>query len=94
VAPALRQALQTMQEEAFANADLLVISDFVMGRLPKAMLDEVDAQRRKGSRFHALLIGSQAMGSHAPGLFDHTWVHEPEVGGVRELPGAVLAPQV
>jgi uncharacterized protein with von Willebrand factor type A (vWA) domain len=94
VAPALRQALQTMQEEAFANADLLVISDFVMGRLPKAVLDEVDAQRLKGSRFHALLIGSQAMGSNAPGLFDHTWVHDPEVGGVRELPGAVLAPQV
>jgi uncharacterized protein with von Willebrand factor type A (vWA) domain len=90
VAPALRQALQTMQEAAFENADLLVISDFVMGRLHKAVLDEVDGQRRKGNRFHALLIGSQATASQQPGLFDHTWVHDPEVGGVRELAGPIL----
>lgn len=94
VAPALRHAIDTMQEEAFENADLLVISDFVMGRLHKAVLDEVEAQRSKGGRFHALLIGSHDMPDPQPGLFDHTWVHDPQIGGVRELPASKSALQV
>jgi uncharacterized protein with von Willebrand factor type A (vWA) domain len=87
VAPALRHALRTLQEEAYENADLLVISDFVMGRLPRPVLDDIQAQRDKGSRFHALLIGSEPMASSQSGLFDQAWVHNPETGGVHELPG-------
>jgi len=86
VAPALRHALSTMREQAYENADLLVISDFVMGRLPRSVLDDVQSQRDKGSRFHALLIGSEPMASNQPGLFDQAWVHNPETGGVHELP--------
>lgn len=87
VAPALRHALSTMREQAYENADLLVISDFVMGRLPRSVLDDVQSQRDKGSRFHALLIGSEPMASSQPGWFDQAWVHNPEMGGVHELPG-------
>jgi uncharacterized protein with von Willebrand factor type A (vWA) domain len=85
VVPALRHALSTLQEQAYENADLLVISDFVMGRLPRSVLDEVQAQRARGSRFHALLIGEDPMVDTQPSLFDHTWVHDPHLGGVREL---------
>lgn len=87
VAPALRHALHTMQQEAYENADLLVISDFVMGRLPRPVLDDIQAQRDRGSRFHALLIGSEPMASSQSGLFDQVWVHNPKTGGVQELPG-------
>ncbi len=88
VAPALTHALRTMQEQAYENADLLVISDFVMGRLPGAVLDDVQAQRNRGSRFHALLIGSEPMASSQSGLFDQAWAHNPETGGVHALPGS------
>jgi uncharacterized protein with von Willebrand factor type A (vWA) domain len=87
VAPALRHALRTMHDEAYENADLLVISDFVMGRLPRPVLDDVQAQRDRGSQFHALLIGSEPMAISQSGLFDQVWVHNPETGGVHELPG-------
>jgi uncharacterized protein with von Willebrand factor type A (vWA) domain len=88
VAPALRHALRTMQQEAYENADLLVISDFVMGRLPRPVLDDIQAQRDKGSRFHALLIGNEPMVSSQSGLFDQAWVHNPQTGGVHPLPGS------
>jgi uncharacterized protein with von Willebrand factor type A (vWA) domain len=87
VAPALRHALRTMQEQAYENADLLVISDFVMGRLPRSVMDDVQAQRARGSRFHALLIGDDLTLGQQTRLFDHVWVHDPQFGGVREVHG-------
>lgn len=89
VAPALRHALHTMQSQAYEHADLLVISDFVMARLPKPLLIDIEAQRAKGSRFHALVIGDGAVARGTAHLFDHAWVHDPQTGRVQELPGAI-----
>ena len=87
VAPALRHALDTLQSQAYEHADLLVISDFVMARLPKPLLIEIEAQRAKGSRFHSLVIGDGVAAQGVTSLFDQAWVHDPQTGRIHELPG-------
>jgi uncharacterized protein with von Willebrand factor type A (vWA) domain len=42
VAPALEHALDKMVEEAYRNADLLVVSEFIMSALPERTLARID----------------------------------------------------
>lgn len=85
--PALKHALDTMQREQYAKADLLLISDFVMGRLPAKIVDAIEAQRSNGNRFHSLVIneGFHALDVHS--LFDQEWIYDPLSSQVTELIG-------
>ncbi|MGL5304554.1 MAG: ATPase RavA stimulator ViaA [Aeromonas sp.] len=71
--PSLEQALVKLNDPAFANADVLVISDFIAQRLPHALLDQMNRHRQQQTRFHGV-----AMSRHAkPALlrvFDNSWL--------------------
>lgn len=87
VAPALSHALDTMQRDQYAKADLLVISDFVMGSLPKRILDAIEAQRINGNRFHSLVIDGGFHLQDLSSLFDQEWVYDPHSSRITELVG-------
>ena len=59
-APALRYALSLCQSENYEKADVLMISDFVMGSLPETLLSDIKKQREKGNQFHSLVIGKNS----------------------------------
>lgn len=71
--PCLSAALRQLQAPAFELADVLVISDFIAQRLPASLVAQMDSQRARGTRFHAV-----AMSRHAkPALlrvFDRSWL--------------------
>jgi uncharacterized protein with von Willebrand factor type A (vWA) domain len=71
--PCLSASLHQLQAPGFELADVLVISDFIAQRLPASLVELMDRQRGRGTRFNAV-----AMSRHAkPALlrvFDKSWL--------------------
>lgn len=87
IKPALEEALKKLKEEQFEDADVLVISDFVLPRVPQAMLDDIQEQRSEHStRFHSLYISRRIDPRMIPvSVFDHQWVYNlSQPGGLRK----------
>jgi uncharacterized protein with von Willebrand factor type A (vWA) domain len=84
-APALRHVLLIMGKQAYEKADILVISDFIMGGMPSDILDKIEAQRLLGSQFYSLVVGSCFMSNRFETLFDHEWVFNPSSSAIIDL---------
>ena len=85
VAPALEHALDTMEQDAYRNADLLVVSDFIMSGLPEDLFTRIEKRRLDGNRFHSLVVGNCYMTQRLKSLFDNEWVFEPSSSRIHEL---------
>ena len=86
-APALKHALATMRSDHYAKADLLVVSDFVMGDLPGPILGAIAAQRAHGNQFYSLVIDGVFHAQWPSSLFDQEWVYDPHSSHITELVG-------
>jgi uncharacterized protein with von Willebrand factor type A (vWA) domain len=85
VAPALEHALDTMEQDTYRNADLLIVSDFIMAGLPGSSLERIERRRLDGNRFHSLVVGSCYMRERLKSLFDNEWIYDPANGRIHEL---------
>ncbi|MGL6013894.1 MAG: vWA domain-containing protein, partial [Shewanella oncorhynchi] len=85
VAPALAHALEVMQKDDYRNADLLIISDFIMGSLPVKLQQRIEEARYFGNSFYSLVVGSAYMTERLTTLFDHEWVFNPKTSQIHEL---------
>ena len=56
--PALHHAVQMLQKDGYRNADVLMISDFVMGTLPDDLVEAITAEKENGTNFYSLVIGT------------------------------------
>lgn len=74
--PALAHAVEKLKTEAWQDADVLMISDFQMGNLPQALIEEIKAAQKGGTKFHSLVIGS-AGNETAIACFDNNWSYDP-----------------
>ena len=73
--PALRHAVQMLQKDGYKNADVLMISDFVMGSLPDDLVKSIEEEKKKNTDFYSLVIGSSGnQGTIA--CFNHNWVYD------------------
>ena len=84
-APALRYALSLCQSENYEKADILMISDFVMGSLSETLLSDIKKQREKGNQFHSLVIGNLFMENRLKTHFDNEWVYNPNLHQIEQL---------
>lgn len=84
VAPALASGLQKMAEAEYENADLLVISDFVMPDLPERIVTACADQKEAGNKFYALAIGDFGL-THVQSVFDQQWAYDPQTGNIAEI---------
>lgn len=85
VAPALRYALDLMKQETYQKADVLLISDFVMGSLPNDILENISTQRENKNKFNSLVIGNAFMSERLKTHFDHEWIYNPHSKNIQEL---------
>lgn len=85
VTPAIEHGLDVMTQDEYQNADMLIISDFVMSDLPKNTLAAIDDHRGNGSRFYSLCIGDQFMTERLEMLFDREWIFNPRKSSILEL---------
>ena len=84
-APALRHALKMIQEGGYEKADVLMISDFVMGELPDTLLQDIKRQRDSGNKFNSLVIGDAFMLNRLKTHFDHEWIYNYNSHTIQEL---------
>lgn len=85
VAPAMRHALEIMRTESYEKADLLIVSDFIMGALPDDLQKSIEEQRSAGNQFYSLVIGGLFMTPSVHTLFDREWVFNPGSSSITEL---------
>jgi uncharacterized protein with von Willebrand factor type A (vWA) domain len=76
-APALIEAIRMLQSNEYKEADVLMISDFVMFSLREDIVKKIRQEQEKDTRFHSLTI------SHKPNPeivyhFDNNWQYNPE----------------
>ncbi len=85
VAPAISEGISAMETDKYKNADMLIISDFVMSGLPTSLLDKIEKLREGGNKFNSLVIDSCFMNHRLKSLFDHEWIYDPDHSRVVEL---------
>ncbi|MDE6351159.1 MAG: hypothetical protein K2K67_09180, partial [Treponemataceae bacterium] len=71
--PALNHALKLLKENEWKNADVLMISDFIMQSLSDDMAKAIDTE--KETEFHSLVIGASG-NKTAIQCFNHNWVYD------------------
>jgi uncharacterized protein with von Willebrand factor type A (vWA) domain len=85
VAPAISHGISVMETDAYKNADMLIISDFIMAGLPGNLLNKIERLRESGNKFNSLVIDSCLMEHRLKRIFDHEWVYDPGTSSVVEL---------
>ncbi|MGI5084681.1 VWA domain-containing protein [Treponema putidum] len=75
-APALTHAVKQLQTNAWKNADVLMVSDFVMGGLPSGLEEEIKAEQEKETGFYSLVIGSDG-NKQTLKVFNENWNYNP-----------------
>lgn len=73
--PALNHSVKLLEEKEWKNADVLMISDFVMGTLDSELEEKIKAQQQKKCRFFSLAVTSG--GNNAViSTFDKNWIYD------------------
>lgn len=73
---AISHALQVLSGANYRNADVLVISDFVMDALSDDLVKAIEAEKEKNTDFYSLEIGTSGnQGTIA--CFNHNWLYDP-----------------
>ena len=75
---ALDEALRQLDTHQYKNADVLVISDFIMYRISEDIMQRIARQQlHYGTAFHSLIISNEA-NERVVERFDHVWLYNPE----------------
>lgn len=75
---ALDEALRQLDTHQYKNADVLVISDFIMYRISEDIMQRVARQQlHYGTAFHSLIISNEA-NERVVERFDHVWLYNPD----------------
>lgn len=73
--PALNQALKMLAENEWKNADVLMISDFVMQSLNKDLIERIESEQKKNTVFYSLTIGDSGNKGTIQS-FNHNWFYD------------------
>ncbi len=86
VSLALYETIRQLRGNDYEDADVLIISDFIMYKIDDDVLREVRYfQQNKGTQFHSLTLSTEA-NPEVLEFFDTNWVYNPkEKGIIREL---------
>jgi von willebrand factor, type A len=73
--PALNHSVKLLEEKEWKNADVLMISDFVMGTLDSELEEKIKVQQKQKCRFVSLAVTSG--GNNAViSTFDKNWIYD------------------
>lgn len=85
VSPAISHAVNLMTENTYNKADLLIVSDFIMGSLPSKQVDAISALKLNGNKFCSLVVGDCYLSTRLREVFDQEWIYNPNNSSVTEL---------
>ncbi len=85
VTPAMMATLSMLETNDYKDADVLMVSDFVMFEIREEVTKKMRRQQEKDTKFHSLTISKQANPEIIQN-FDNNWIYNPEDRGVvRQL---------
>ena len=73
--PALKHAVKMLSENEWKNADVLMISDFVMQTLDNDIKTQIESAQEDNTNFHSLVIGTSG-NNGAINSFNHNWFYD------------------
>ena len=73
--PALKHAVKMLSENEWKNADVLMISDFVMQTLDNDIKRKIESAQEDNTNFHSLVIGTSG-NNGAINSFNHNWFYD------------------
>ena len=85
IVPAMQHAVDMLEQPSFRQADIVVISDFIMGQLGAELMQSIEQHKQQGTGFYAVAIGNFRFDHLDKGLFDHQWIYQSATGKVQEL---------
>lgn len=85
---AINEVLRQLQTESYRDADVLIISDFIMYKIEDDILDRIRYhQQNNGTAFHSLTLYEDP-NAEVIEQFDTNWIYDPQDKGIiRELSG-------
>jgi uncharacterized protein with von Willebrand factor type A (vWA) domain len=81
--PALNHSVDLMQKDDYKKADLLMISDFIMPKLPKELQEKIRLIKQNKNKFYSLAIGNMFLEKTIGSIFDDEWVYNPNNSSVK-----------
>ena len=79
---ALYEAVRQLRSNDYQDADVLIISDFIMYKVNKDVLQDVKFfQQNKGTQFHSLTLSSEP-NDQILNYFDTNWLYDPKKKGI------------
>ena len=81
---ALNEANKIMNTDDFRNADVLVLSDFMMEDMPYNLIELCEKQKSKGNKFFAVSIGKFPFGYSYRKVFNKHWIFDID-GGLKNI---------
>ncbi|MDR0583715.1 MAG: VWA domain-containing protein [Treponema sp.] len=72
---AMRESLRMLGTDSFRKADIIVISDFIMGAFETDLLEKIAREKKRNTAFHSLVIGKSA-NKNVLECFDYVWSYE------------------
>lgn len=72
--PALEYSVKLLKEKDWKNADVLMISDFVMGALSSELEEKIKVQQEKKCRFFSLAVTTSG-NNEVISAFDENWIY-------------------
>jgi uncharacterized protein with von Willebrand factor type A (vWA) domain len=75
--PPMFEAMHMLQTRDYKEADVLMISDFIMYEMREELIKRMKAEQRRGTRFHSLTISTDSNPSIVE-MFDNYWIYNPE----------------
>lgn len=73
--PVLKHSLELLSEKEWKNADVLMISDFVMQSLDNDIKAQIESAQENNTNFHSLVIGTSGNNGAING-FNHNWFYD------------------
>ncbi|WFG96837.1 two-component regulator system yiem receptor component protein [Spiroplasma citri] len=93
VEPALEHTLTVMDSNEYFNADLLLISDFLISDLSPELITKINLLKQRRNRFHAIVIGTMGA-ENVETIFNNAWIYDPRDPFASELIIASLTGQI
>jgi len=79
---ALYEAIRQLGTNDYEDADILMVSDFIMSKMDDDVLDKIHYhQQNKNTQFHCLTLGNDA-NENVLAVFDTNWIYDPKEKGI------------
>jgi uncharacterized protein with von Willebrand factor type A (vWA) domain len=78
VHPPMYEALNMLHTRDYKDADVLMISDFIMYEMQESLVKRIKAEQRRGTQFHCLTVNTGMANPKVVELFDNYWAYHPD----------------